>query len=67
MKADNTCPFCGHSVIQIINSNPPTMKGRQAECDNCGARGPVYGSNDEALTGWNDGIVEMNGRYRKSN
>jgi transcription elongation factor Elf1 len=65
MKSKNGCPFCNHFVIQIVKSAPSAMTGLQAECDNCGARGPIYETKKDALLGWERGIVEENGRQRK--
>jgi Lar family restriction alleviation protein len=68
MKSDNVCPFCGESVIVFLNVGKHiTGGGRQAECDNCGARGPVYENDEQALIGWNEGISTVGGRYRVSN
>lgn len=65
MKSKNECPFCREFVIKIVKSTPPAMKGLQAECDNCGARGPIYESEEEALLGWDLGIVGVDGRLRR--
>ena len=59
MRSENGCPFCREDVIQIIKSKPPASEGVQVECDNCGARGPIYGSKKEAITGWEFGITIM--------
>lgn len=66
MKSENGCPFCHQTVIKIIKSSPPAMKGFQAECDNCGARGPIYNEEKEALTGWEHGISDRGGRLRNN-
>ena len=65
MKAKNECPFCRKYVIDIVKSLPPAMKGLQVECDNCGARGPIYETEQDALLGWNFGILGVNGRQRR--
>jgi len=65
MKSNNGCPFCNHTVIQIVKSTPPASEGLQVECDNCGARGPIYDTKKEALLGWERGIVDIDGRQRK--
>ena len=52
MKSEKGCPFCREDVIQIVKSAPPASEGLQVECDNCGARGPVYESKEEAIAGW---------------
>lgn len=66
MRSEKGCPFCQEHVIIIIKSNPPAMDGFQAECDNCGARGPIYENEKEALNGWELGISGESGRLRNS-
>ncbi len=66
MKSENGCPFCLQKTIQIIPSTPPSSKGFQFECDNCGARGPIYDDEKEALTGWELGILDSGKRLRSS-
>lgn len=41
------------------------MPGFQAECDNCGARGPIYENKEAAIEGWEFGIVGLGERMRK--
>lgn len=65
MKSKNGCPFCREFIIQIVKSTPPASEGLQVECDNCGARGPIYNTEKEALTGWELGILGVDGRQRK--
>lgn len=65
MKSTNGCPFCKHFIVQIVKSTPPAIEGVQAECDNCGARGPIYHTKKEALIGWEHGILDLEGRQRK--
>ena len=43
---------------------PTAIDGWQAKCDNCGARGPVYETQEEAIKGWELGIVHMGKRLR---
>lgn len=67
MKSEKGCPFCREDVFQIVKSAPPAGEGLQVECDNCGARGPVYESEEEAITGWELGIFDVReGRLRRS-
>jgi predicted RNA-binding Zn-ribbon protein involved in translation (DUF1610 family) len=66
MKSEKGCPFCLEDIIQIVKSAPPAAEGLQVECDNCGARGPVYGSKEEAITGWELGIFGEEGRLRRN-
>lgn len=65
MKSEKGCPFCREYVIQIVKSAPTAAEGLQVECDNCGARGPVYGSKEEAFNGWELGIFGEGGRLRR--
>ena len=65
MKSKNGCPFCREDVIKVIESKMPTaIDGWQAQCDNCGARGPVYETQEEAIKGWELGIVDKGKRLR---
>jgi hypothetical protein len=66
MKSENGCPFCQTHVIEVVASTPPAVEGYQAQCDNCGARGPIYPSKDEAVAGWELGINGAEGRMRRS-
>ena len=46
------CPFCGE-VAQRVKK---TAGNRfQVECENCGARGPIYGDALSAKKGWKFG------------
>lgn len=65
MQSENGCPFCQENVISIVKSTPPAMEGLQIECDNCGARGPIYENKDEAISGWELGIRGLGERMRK--
>lgn len=65
MKAKNACPFCRTHAIVMIKSTPPAAKVYQAECDNCGARGPIYPTKKEAVSGWEFGINGIESRMRK--
>jgi len=67
MKSENGCPFCRQDVIYVVKSEMPTaIDGLQVQCDNCGARGPVYENKKEAITGWEFGISEQGKRLRVS-
>ncbi len=67
MNSEKGCPFCRLHVIEIVKSTPPSMEGLQVQCDNCGACGPVYESKEEAITGWELGILDLGGeRLRRS-
>ena len=65
MQSKNGCPFCQENVIVIVKSTRPAMPGFQAECDNCGARGPIYENKEAAIEGWEFGIVGLGERMRK--
>jgi len=66
MKSKNGCPFCRGNVIIVIKSKMPTASnGLQTQCDNCGARGPVYETQEKAIEGWELGIMgELGKRMR---
>ncbi|MBW2344045.1 MAG: Lar family restriction alleviation protein [Deltaproteobacteria bacterium] len=66
MKSKKGCPFCREDVIDIVKSVPPAVEGLQVQCDNCGARGPIYESEKEAINGWELGISDIGGRQRIS-
>jgi Lar family restriction alleviation protein len=67
MKSEKGCPFCREDIIEIVKSAPQAMEGLQVECDNCGARGPIYESKEEAIAGWEHGIRGLGGvRQRRS-
>jgi len=67
MQSENGCPFCRQHVIHIVESQLPTaIEGLQVQCDNCGARGPIYENEEEALTGWEFGISDLGKRLRVS-
>jgi len=67
MKSENGCPFCRENVIHIVKSELPTaIEGLQVQCDNCGARGPIYENEKEAITGWELGIFHLGKRLRVS-
>lgn len=61
----NGCPFCQEKNTNIVKSAPPSMEGLQVECNDCGARGPIYETKDEAITGWELGIMGIEGRMRR--
>ncbi len=65
MKSKNGCPFCQEKIINIVESKHPCIEGYQYQCDNCGARGPIYENKEEALNGWEMGIKSVDGRLRK--
>jgi len=67
MKSKNGCPFCKQDVILIVKSDTATaMEGIQVMCDDCGARGPIYDKEQEAIDGWESGIRGLGGtRLRK--
>ena len=44
------CVFCGSTDLQHIAILG--RRGYATECSHCGARGPRFGSPDEALEGW---------------
>jgi len=55
MKLDRECPFCKFKTGYFIDSKlPETSPGIQVICDECGARGPIYSTEKEALEGWNE-------------
>ena len=64
MKSENGCPFCRERVIDIVKSKAPEAVGVQAQCDNCGARGPIYENQEEAFEGWELGISNLGERLR---
>ena len=65
MIAEVECPYCLEHVVELVKSTPPAGGGVQMECDNCGARGPIYDNKEEALEGWNEGILDLGVRLRK--
>jgi len=65
MKSEKGCPFCGEDVIEIVKSAPSAMEGLQVECDNCGARGPIYESKEAAIDGWEHGIPDLEGKGQR--
>jgi hypothetical protein len=67
MKSANGCPFCQEYVINVVASKRPAIQGYQFQCDNCGACGPIYDNEEDALMGWEEGIKSINGRMRKNN
>ena len=40
------------------------MLGVQVQCDNCGARGPIYENEKTAIEGWELGIFHLGERKR---
>lgn len=66
MKSEHKCPFCQQDVISIVKSEVPiAMDGLQVQCDNCGARGPIYEDEKSAVTGWELGILHIGKRMRE--
>ena len=66
MRSENGCPFCLEHVICVIESKMPiAIDGYQAQCDNCGACGPIYETEEEAIKGWELGIMDMGERVRR--
>lgn len=63
-KSEKGCPFCQQKDGNIVESVPPAMKGLQVECNNCGARGPISLSIDEAKSHWENGWSGVNGGMR---
>lgn len=61
MKTKNPCPFCNELSVQIIQSESPVRpldenNCWQAECGNCGARGPQgYADKRSAALAWEYG------------
>ena len=61
VKSENypmMCHFCGSHSKQLVpahNSSFHEKKGVQAECINCGARGPIYGDEESAFKAWRYG------------
>ncbi len=64
MKSENSCPFCQLKIINIVESKPPNMAGKQVQCENCGARGPIYEDDEKAIEGWELGISNLGERLR---
>jgi hypothetical protein len=64
MKSTNGCPFCKETVINIVNSEKPSISGYQVQCENCGSRGPICDDKDEAIKSWELGISSTTGRVR---
>ena len=51
--SENGCPFCQEKNCNIVRSvTPHAMEGFQVECNDCGARGPIYATKEEAISGW---------------
>ena len=64
-KSKKGCPFCQQKDGIIVKSTPPAMEGLQVECNDCGARGPIYETKEEAISGWELGIFRIDRRMRK--
>lgn len=64
MKSENGCPFCREKVIVVIESNSPNLVGKQVQCDNCGARGPIYEDERQAIDSWELGLSNLGERLR---
>ena len=65
MELEKPCPFCQESSGAIVKSAPHAVGGVQVECENCGARGPIYDTDKDAIKGWNKGIGGGSGFLRK--
>jgi Lar family restriction alleviation protein len=52
------CPFCGSTDIDILAYDEEYHTRRVAECINCGARGSVSDSDEEAIESWNTRPLE---------
>lgn len=46
----NSCPFCGKEAHSVINTGKTTLYFVSCYC---GARGPVFASEDKAIAAWN--------------
>lgn len=46
------CPFCGSAGLHA--DYEPTQNAHSILCGYCYARGPVFGTRDEAVEAWND-------------
>ena len=64
MKSQSGCPFCQQQIINILESKPPNLIGKQVQCENCGSRGPVYEDDKQAIEGWELGISNLGERLR---
>lgn len=65
MRSVKGCPFCHTNTIFVVKSKETAVvKEFQAQCDNCGARGPIYDSEAEAISGWEMGILDRGKRLR---
>jgi len=58
-KAGGGCPFCKYHATILVTIevdtwriNPKKGTPMQIECTNCGARGPIYGDRESALSAW---------------
>ena len=67
MKSQMGCPFCRQHLITLVPSTPPAPKGYQAECDHCGARGPIFTNRKDAMMGWELGLESKTGWLRQIN
>jgi Lar family restriction alleviation protein len=48
------CPFCGERLQSFVGNDPDSLEDMAAiRCDGCGAQGPFYTTNDEAIAAWN--------------
>ena len=50
------CPFCGSPEVHLLSTKYlPRREGRQVECLNCLARGPLHESSKAARIAWRHG------------
>ncbi|MCC6798179.1 MAG: Lar family restriction alleviation protein [Candidatus Hydrogenedentes bacterium] len=59
------CPFCKLNVGTVVKADPVSRPGVQVQCTNCGARGPVYYTEIEAVDAWNRGMGGEGGKALK--
>ncbi len=63
--SENGCPFCQEKNCNIVKSVQPAMEGLQVECNDCGARGPIYMTKEGAISRWELGTFGIDGTMRK--
>lgn len=52
------CPFCQSTDIDILTYDEEYHTRKVAECINCGARGSISDSDEEAIESWNTRPLE---------
>jgi Lar family restriction alleviation protein len=57
-KKFKPCLFCGSTDIDILTYDEEYHTRKVAECINCGARGSVSDSDEEAIESWNTRPME---------